>query len=144
MLPRLSPRVGHDATTQGDKVTQISRCSVLNTCKCNYVTQLLLPEFRSYMFLCFFIQNRTAYSILPSLLLCPFPSCLLYTCYIIELSTCQPITTHLMQKLLRWHVRRRDESHLTIIVLDMEVECVRPKGRQKLRYNLYGHHQKIY
>ena len=31
-------------------------------------------------------------------------------------------------------VRRRDESHITRSVLDMEVEGVRPTGRTKLRY----------
>ena len=51
-------------------------------------------------------------------------------------ATVQPITAHLMQKRLRWygHVRRRDESHITRTVLDMEVEGVRPRGRPKLRY----------
>ena len=51
-------------------------------------------------------------------------------------ATVQPIATHLMQKRLRWygHVRRRDESHITRTVLDMEVEGVRPRGRPKLRY----------
>ena len=53
-----------------------------------------------------------------------------------EAATVQLITTHLMQKRLRWygHVRRRDESHITRTVLDMEVEGVRPRGRPKLRY----------
>ena len=53
-----------------------------------------------------------------------------------EAATVQPITTHLMQNRLRWygHVRRRDESHITRTVLDMEVEGVRPRGRPKLRY----------
>ena len=53
-----------------------------------------------------------------------------------EAATVQPIATHLMQKRLRWygHVRRRDESHITRTVLDMEVEGVRPRGRPKLRY----------
>ena len=57
-----------------------------------------------------------------------------------EAATVRPITTHLMQKRLRWygHVRRRDESHMTRTVLDMEVEGVRQGGRPKL----YGHHQK--
>ena len=32
------------------------------------------------------------------------------------------------------HVRRRDDSHITKKVLDMEVEGVRPRGRPKLRY----------
>ena len=43
-----------------------------------------------------------------------------------EAATVQPIATHLMQKRLRWygHVRRRDEC---------VVECVRPRGRPKLR-----------
>ena len=51
-------------------------------------------------------------------------------------ATVQPIATQLMQKRLRWygHVRRRDESHTTRTVLEMEVECVRPRGRPKLRY----------
>ena len=53
-----------------------------------------------------------------------------------EAATVQPIATHLMQKRLRWygHVRRRDESHITRTVLDMEVEGVRPRVRPKLRY----------
>ena len=53
-----------------------------------------------------------------------------------EAATVQPIATYLMQKRLRWygHVRRRDESHITRTVLDMEVEGVRPRGRPKLRY----------
>ena len=53
-----------------------------------------------------------------------------------EAATVQPIATHLMQKRLRWygHVRRRDDSHMTRTVLDMEVEGVRPRGRPKLRY----------
>ena len=53
-----------------------------------------------------------------------------------EGATVQPIATHLMQKRLRWygHVRRRDESHITRTVLDMEVEGVRPRGRPTLRY----------
>ena len=60
-----------------------------------------------------------------------------------EAATVQPITTHLMQKRLRWygHVRRRDDSNTTRIVLVMVVEGVRPRGRPKLRY-IYGHHQK--
>ena len=51
-------------------------------------------------------------------------------------TTVQPIATHLMQKRQRWygHVRRRDESHTTITVLDMVVEGVRPRGRPTLRY----------
>ena len=53
-----------------------------------------------------------------------------------EAATVQPITTHLMQKRLRryGHVRRRDDSHMTRIVLDMVVEGVRPRGRPNLRY----------
>ena len=54
-----------------------------------------------------------------------------------EAATVQPITTHLMQKRLRWngHVRRRDDSHMTRIVLDMEVEgMLRPRGRPTLEY----------
>ena len=53
-----------------------------------------------------------------------------------EAATVQPIATHLMQKRRRWyvHVSRRDESHITRTVLDMEVEGVRPRGRPKLRY----------
>ena len=53
-----------------------------------------------------------------------------------EAATVQPITTHLMQKRLRWygHVRRRNESHMTRTVLNMEVEGVRPRGRPTLRY----------
>ena len=53
-----------------------------------------------------------------------------------EAATVQPITTHLMQKRVRWygHVRRRDDSHMTKIVLNMEVEGVRPRGRTKLGY----------
>ena len=66
-----------------------------------------------------------------------------------EAATVQPITTHLMQKRLRWygHVRRRDESHITRTVLDTEVEGVRPTGRPQLRYmdtTRPGHHQKRY
>ena len=51
-------------------------------------------------------------------------------------ATVQPITTHLMQKRLRCHghVRRRDDSHMTRTVLDMELEGVRPRGRPTLRY----------
>ena len=47
-----------------------------------------------------------------------------------EAATVQPRETHLMQKRLRWfgHVRRRDESHITRTVLDMEVEVVRSRG----------------
>ena len=46
-----------------------------------------------------------------------------------EVAKVQPITTHLMQKRLRWygHVRRRDDSHMIRTVLDMEVEGVRPR-----------------
>ncbi len=53
-----------------------------------------------------------------------------------EAATVQPIATHLMQKRLRWygHVRRRDESHITRTVLDMEVEGVTPRGRPESRY----------
>ena len=53
-----------------------------------------------------------------------------------KVATVQPITTHLMQKRLRWygHVRRRYDSHITRTVLDMEVEDVRPRGRTKLKY----------
>ena len=53
-----------------------------------------------------------------------------------EAATVQPITTHLMQKRLRWcgHVSRRDDSHMTRTVLDMAVEGVRPRGRPKSRY----------
>ena len=54
-----------------------------------------------------------------------------------EAATVQPIATHLMQKRLRWygHVRRRDESHITRTVLDMDMEVgVRPRGRPKFRY----------
>ena len=52
-----------------------------------------------------------------------------------KVATVQPVTTHLMQKRLRWygHVRRRDDSHMTRTVLDMVVEGVRPRGRPKLR-----------
>ena len=41
-----------------------------------------------------------------------------------EAATVQLITSHLMQKRLRWygHVRRRDGSHMTKTMLDMEVE----------------------
>ena len=44
-----------------------------------------------------------------------------------EAATVQAITTHLMQKRLRWygHVRRRDDSHMSRTILDMAVECVR-------------------
>ena len=47
---------------------------------------------------------------------------------ITEAATCQPITTHLMQKRLRWygHVRRIDVSHTTRTVLDTVVEGLRP------------------
>ena len=57
-----------------------------------------------------------------------------------EAATVRPITSHLMQKRLRWyeHVRRIYDSHMTRTVLDMEVEGVRQRGRPKL----YGHHQK--
>ena len=58
-----------------------------------------------------------------------------------EAATVQPITTHMMQKRLRWygHVRRRDESHTTGTVLHMVVEGVRLRGRPKLRYRTpYG------
>ena len=53
-----------------------------------------------------------------------------------KVATVQPITTHLMQKRLRWygHVRRRDECHMTRTVLDMEAEGVRPRGRPNVRY----------
>ena len=53
-----------------------------------------------------------------------------------EAATVQPIATHLMQKRLRWygHVRRRNDSHITRTVLDMEVEGMIPRGRPKLRY----------
>ena len=52
-------------------------------------------------------------------------------------ATVQPITTHLMQKRLRWygHVSRRDDSNMTRTVLDMVVVGLRPpRGRSKLRY----------
>ena len=41
-----------------------------------------------------------------------------------------------MKNRLRWHeqVRRRDDSHMSRTVLDMELEGVRPRGRQTLRY----------
>ena len=54
---------------------------------------------------------------------------------IMKAATVQPITTHLMQKRLRWygHVRRRDDSHMTRTVLDMEVG-VRSRGRPTLIY----------
>ena len=48
-----------------------------------------------------------------------------------EAATVQPIATHLMQKRLHGHVRRRDESHITRTVLDMEVEGV---GREEDRH----------
>ena len=53
-----------------------------------------------------------------------------------EAATVQPITTHLIQKRLRWygHVRRRYDGRMTRTVLDMEVEGVRPRGRPTLRY----------
>ena len=53
-----------------------------------------------------------------------------------EAATVQPIETHLMQKRLHWygHVRRRDESHITRTVLDMEVKGMIPRGRPKVRY----------
>ena len=53
-----------------------------------------------------------------------------------EAATVQPISTHLMQKRLRWygHVSRRDDSHMARTVLDMVVEGVRPRGRPQLRY----------
>ena len=53
-----------------------------------------------------------------------------------EAATVRPITTHLMQKRLRWygHVRRRDDTHMTRTVLNMDVEGVRARGRAKLRY----------
>ena len=56
-----------------------------------------------------------------------------------QAGTVQPITTHLVQKRLRWygHVRRRYDQ-----VLDMEVEGVRPRGRPT--FKIQGHHQKIY
>ena len=46
-----------------------------------------------------------------------------------------------MQKRLRWygHVRRRDESHTTRTVLDMEVETER-----KTKIEIHGYHQKSY
>ena len=52
-----------------------------------------------------------------------------------ETATVHPITTHLMQKRLRWygHVRRRYDSHMTRTVLAMEVAGVRPRGRSLLR-----------
>ena len=53
-----------------------------------------------------------------------------------EAATVQPITTHLMQKRLRWYgyVRRIYDSHMTRRVFDVEVEGVRPRGRPTLRY----------
>ena len=62
-----------------------------------------------------------------------------------EAATVQPIAKHLMQKRLRWygHVTRRDESHITSTVLDMEVEGVRPRGRPKLRC-IHGYNQERY
>ena len=41
-------------------------------------------------------------------------------------ATVQPITTHMMQKRLRWYgrVRRIDDSHITRTGLGMEVEDV--------------------
>ena len=60
----------------------------------------------------------------------------------------QPITTHLMQKRIRWcgHVRLRDGSHMTRTVLGMDVEGVRPRGRPELRYmeNIRIYIKKIY
>ncbi len=46
-----------------------------------------------------------------------------------EAATVQPITTHLMQKRIRWyrHVRHNYDSHMTRIMMDMEVEGVRPR-----------------
>ena len=43
-----------------------------------------------------------------------------------KVATVQPITTHLMQKRLRWygHVRRRYDSHMTGTVLDMDMSDV--------------------
>ena len=53
-----------------------------------------------------------------------------------KVATVQPVTTHLMQKRLRWYgyVRHRDESHTNRTVLDMVADGVRPRGRPKLRY----------
>ena len=52
-----------------------------------------------------------------------------------EAATVHSITTHLVQKRLRWygHVKRRNDSHMTRTVLDMEVESVGPRGRPNLR-----------
>ena len=52
-----------------------------------------------------------------------------------ELMQTQYFCHHADQKRLRWygHVRRRDDSHMTRTVLDMEVEGVLPRGRPKLR-----------
>ena len=60
-----------------------------------------------------------------------------------EAATVQPITTHLMQNRLRWHghVRRRDDSHMTRTVLDMEVEG---ETQRKTKITIHGHHQKTY
>ena len=56
-----------------------------------------------------------------------------------EPATVQLITTHLMQKRRRWygHVRRRDDSHMTRTVLDMETE-------RKTDIEIHGYHQKRY
>ena len=56
-------------------------------------------------------------------------------------ATVRPMPTPLMQKRLRWygHVRRIYDSHMTRIVLDMEVGVI-PRGRPKI----YGYHQKRY
>ena len=45
------------------------------------------------------------------------------------------ITTHMVQKRLRWyvHVKRRADSHIKRTVIGMEVEWVRPRGRPYLR-----------
>ena len=53
-----------------------------------------------------------------------------------KVATVLPITTHLMQKRLRWyvHVRRRDDSNMTRTVLDMEVAGVSRRGRPPLRH----------
>ena len=53
-----------------------------------------------------------------------------------KVATVEPITSHLMQKRLRWygHVGHRHDSHMTRTALDMEVEGARPRGRPKLRY----------
>ena len=47
----------------------------------------------------------------------------------------QSITTHMVQKRLRWyaHVKRRSDSHIKRTVLGMEVQWVRPRGRPYLR-----------